>query len=191
MSALAADAQLKVELAPAPFSEEVAVTAARTLTRVSETAASVVVISREDVAATAALTLDDALRQVPGFTLFRRSGSRTANPTSQGVSLRGVGASGASRAVVLADGIPINDPFGGWVYWGRVPREAVSASKCARRHVHLYEQTRGRRDESHHERRPKSVFPSKRLMEISRRRTLLYWRAVAAPGGRVYRRRSF
>ena len=65
----------------------------------TDTAASVLVLAPDDLATTAALTLDDALRQVPGFTLFRRSGSRTANPTSQGVSLRGVGASGASRAV--------------------------------------------------------------------------------------------
>src|SRR6185503_1704174 len=93
--------------------------------RLSETAASVVVLADEELSTTAALTIDDALRQIPGFSLFRRSGSRTANPTSQGVSLRGVGASGASRAVVLADGIPINDPFGGWVYWGRVPRAAL------------------------------------------------------------------
>jgi outer membrane receptor protein involved in Fe transport len=64
--------------------------------------------------------------------LFRRSGSRTANPTSQGVSLRGVGASGASRAVVLADGIPLNDPFGGWVYWGRVPRAGVGRIEVLR-----------------------------------------------------------
>src|SRR4030095_3445806 len=96
--------------------------ASRTETRVSDTAASVAVLSREDLSTTAALTVDDALRQIPGFSLFRRSGSRTANPTSQGVSLRGVGASGASRAVVLADGIPINDPFGGWVLLGRGPR---------------------------------------------------------------------
>lgn len=117
---------LNITLAPAPVSEQVTVTAERTETRVSDTAASVVVLSAEDISTTGALTLDDALRQVPGFSLFRRSGSRTANPTSQGVSLRAVGASGASRAVVLADGIPINDPFGGWVYWGRVPRESVS-----------------------------------------------------------------
>jgi outer membrane cobalamin receptor len=71
------------------------------------------------------MTLDDTLRQVAGFSLFRRSGSRTANPTSQGVSLRATGASGASRALVLADGIPLNDPFGGWVYWDRVPRESI------------------------------------------------------------------
>jgi outer membrane receptor protein involved in Fe transport len=118
-------ADLNITLAPAPVSEQITVTAERTETRLSDTAASVLVLSSEDISTTAALTLDDALRQVPGFSLFRRSGSRTANPTSQGVSLRAVGASGASRAVVLADGIPLNDPFGGWVYWGRAPRESI------------------------------------------------------------------
>lgn len=118
-------AHFSITLAPAPLSEQMVVTASRTETRVSETAASVVMLSRETLSATAAVTLDDALRQVPGFSLFRRSGSRTANPTTQGVSLRGVGASGASRAVVLSDRIPLNDPFGGWVYWGRIPRESI------------------------------------------------------------------
>jgi len=116
---------LTIVLQPAGASEEITVTAARTETRVGDTPASVVVLSTADLGTAAAVTLDDKLRQVPGFSLFRRSGSRTANPTSQGVSLRGVGASGASRAVILADGIPLNDPFGGWVYWGRVPREAL------------------------------------------------------------------
>ncbi|HEY3138467.1 MAG TPA: TonB-dependent receptor [Blastocatellia bacterium] len=117
---------VRITMTAERLSEQITVTAARAETRVSETAASVAVLSTEDISTTAALTTDDALRQVPGFSLFRRSGSRTANPTSQGVSLRGVGASGASRAVVLADGIPINDPFGGWVFWGRVPREAIN-----------------------------------------------------------------
>lgn len=108
------------------------VTATQTRTRLSDTPASVVVITREVMQTTAASTTDDALRQVPGFTLFRRSGSRSANPTSQGVSLRGVGASGASRALVLDDGIPLNDPFGGWVYWGRVPRVAIDRIEVVR-----------------------------------------------------------
>ena len=73
------------------------------------------------------ITIDDKLRQVPGFALFRRSGSQAANPTSQGVSLRGVGASGASRTLVFADSIPMNDPFGGWVYWARVPVETIES----------------------------------------------------------------
>ena len=109
------------------------VTATQTKTRLSDTPASVVVITRQaTMQTTAASTTDDALRQVPGFTLFRRSGSRSANPTSQGVSLRGVGASGASRALVLDDGIPLNDPFGGWIYWNRVPRESIAQIEVVR-----------------------------------------------------------
>jgi outer membrane receptor protein involved in Fe transport len=73
------------------------------------------------------MALDDMLRQVPGFSTYRRSSSLFANPTSQGVSLRGVGASATSRSSVLLDGIPLNDPFGGWVYWARVPEEAISS----------------------------------------------------------------
>src|SRR5689334_2723003 len=79
---------------PPTVQDSITVTATRTETRVADTPASVIVLSRETLARTAAPTLDDALRQVAGFTLFRRSGSRVANPTTQGVSLRGVGASG-------------------------------------------------------------------------------------------------
>jgi outer membrane receptor protein involved in Fe transport len=123
---------LRVVLAPPTLSERVTVTASRAETRLGETAASVVVLSSDELEATAALTPDDALRQVPGFQLFRRTGSRAANPTAQGVSLRGVGASGASRAVVLYDGVPLNDPFGGWVYWTRVPRESIGRVEVLR-----------------------------------------------------------
>ena len=121
-----------IVLKPAMLSEEVVVSATRIESRVGETAASVAVVSREDLADTAAVTIDDALRQVTGFQLFRRTSSRVANPTTQGVSLRGLGASGASRALVLADGVPLNDPFGAWVYWGRVPRESIERIEVLR-----------------------------------------------------------
>jgi outer membrane receptor protein involved in Fe transport len=124
--------EVKIALEPAPVTEEVVVTARRGPARLGDTAASVVVISRDDLESSAAPALDDVLRQVPGFALFRRSGSRTANPTAQGVSLRGTGASGASRAVVLVDGVPLNDPFGGWVYWGRVPRASLERVEVLR-----------------------------------------------------------
>ena len=119
-------------IANAQVTDTITVTATRTETRVADTPASVVVLSQETLQQTAAPTLDDALRQVAGFTLFRRAGSRVANPTAQGVTLRGVGASGASRALVLDDGVPLNDPFGGWVYWGRVPRVAVDRAEVLR-----------------------------------------------------------
>lgn len=78
------------------------------------------------------VNLDDRLRMVPGFSLFRRSSSLTANPTTQGVSLRAIGSSGASRTLVLWDGIPINDPFGGWVYWTRVAPEQIGQVEVSR-----------------------------------------------------------
>ncbi|HEV8231304.1 MAG TPA: TonB-dependent receptor plug domain-containing protein, partial [Thermoanaerobaculia bacterium] len=124
--------EVRIALEPASVSDEVVVTATRSPARLGGTAASVLVVTAGDLESSAAPTIDDVLRQVPGFALFRRSGSRTANPTSQGVSLRGTGASGASRAVVLADGVPLNDPFGGWVYWGRVPRASLERVEVLR-----------------------------------------------------------
>ena len=86
-------------------------------------ASTVRVLDETALLAAPTATLDGALRAIPGFSLFRRSDSFTANPTAQGVSLRGLGPSGASRSLVLLDGVPLNDPFGGWVAWTKVPRE--------------------------------------------------------------------
>ena len=99
----------------------VVVTPSRIEERVSETPASVTVIPGETVRNSPEQTVDDILRQVPSFSLFRRSSSLVTHPTAQGVSLRGIGPSGASRALVLQDGVPVNDPFGAWVQWSRFP----------------------------------------------------------------------
>jgi outer membrane receptor protein involved in Fe transport len=82
-----------------------------------EAAQGVVVIGREALSQAPSQALDQIVRGVPGVQLFRRSDSRSANPTSQGVTLRGLGGNAASRALVLLDGVPQNDPFGGWVNW--------------------------------------------------------------------------
>ncbi len=76
--------------------------------------------------------LDAALKQVPGVSLFRRSSSLSANPTVQGLSLRAIAPSGSSRALVTLDGVPLNDPFGGWVVWSQLPPEAVEAVSVVR-----------------------------------------------------------
>jgi outer membrane receptor protein involved in Fe transport len=112
---------LEVTLSPATVSETVTVTAARTEQLTRNVAASVNLLERESIARSPAVVADDVLRQIPTFSLFRRTSSLAAHPTAQGVSLRGVGPSGVSRTLVLLDGIPFNDPFGGWVYWTRVP----------------------------------------------------------------------
>jgi outer membrane receptor protein involved in Fe transport len=125
----AAAAPLRIVLPFIAWSEELVVTPTRTETPAGATAADLTVLTADDLAATAAPAIDAMLRQAPGFSLFRRQDSRFANPTTQGVSLRGVGASGASRAVVLDDGVPLNDPFGGWIYWDRLPRAALARAE--------------------------------------------------------------
>src|SRR3954468_12403406 len=61
--------------------------------------------------------LEDVPRGGPGFSLFRRSDASSANPTSQGATLRALGGNASSRALLLLDGVPQTDPFGGWVSW--------------------------------------------------------------------------
>lgn len=109
--------------------EPVVVTAARAPEPPEQIAFSVTALDASALRAAPALTVDDALRADPGFSLFRRNDSLTANPTTQGVSLRGLGPSGASRSLVLLDGVPLNDPFGGWVAWSLVPRAALERAE--------------------------------------------------------------
>src|SRR3989475_1085607 len=116
---------LEVVLSPATVLETVTVTPTRSEQRVGDIPASVSVLTSDDIKASPAVVADDVLRQIPTFSLFRRTSSLSSHPTAQGVSLRGIGPSGVSRTLVLADGIPQNDPFGGWVYWTRVPLESV------------------------------------------------------------------
>lgn len=122
---------VRIVLHPRPLSESVTVTASRGAQGV-DTAASASVISSAELLASAAGSIDDALRNTPGFSLFRRSSSRVANPTTQGVTLRGVSGSGASRTLVVADGWPLNDPFGSWVYWNRIPLAAIDRVEVVR-----------------------------------------------------------
>ncbi len=121
-----ANNSLRITLYPAAVMERIVVSAPNNYEeRVPVTSVSQFNVGPHEIASAGAVTIDDVLRQVPGFSLFRRSGGLTTNPTAQGVSLRGVGANGASRAVVLLDGVPLNSPFGGWVYWNRIPRVSI------------------------------------------------------------------
>ena len=76
--------------------------------------------------------LDQALESAPGVSLFRRTTSLSANPTTQGVSLRAIAGSGAGRALVTLDGAPVNDPFGGWVIWTALPSEGLEGATIVR-----------------------------------------------------------
>lgn len=75
----------------------------------------VAVIDRDRITENASSRLESVLADVAGLQQFRRSDSRSANPTSQGISLRGIGGNASSRALLILDGVPQADPFGGWV----------------------------------------------------------------------------
>jgi len=111
----------EVRLRPAGITEQLVVTPTGTERRIADVPASVSVLTNDQIERSPAVVADDVLRQIPTFSLFRRTSSFASHPTAQGVSLRGVGPSGVSRTLVLLDNIPFNDPFGGWVYWTRVP----------------------------------------------------------------------
>ncbi|MEW4467977.1 TonB-dependent receptor [Parasphingorhabdus sp. JC815] len=76
--------------------------------------------------------VENALRDVPGLQQFRRSDARTANPTSQGITIRGLGGNASSRAVLLLDGVPQADPFGGWVAWPGYDALALGSARITR-----------------------------------------------------------
>ena len=76
--------------------------------------------------------LDEVLSALPGVSLFRRSSSLSANPTTQGLTLRGIGPTGAGRTLVTLDGVPQSDPFGGWVIWSALPTQGLSTARIVR-----------------------------------------------------------
>jgi vitamin B12 transporter len=75
------------------------------------------IIGRDRLAHSPSNRLEDVLRDIAGFQQFRRADARSANPTSQGATLRALGGNASSRALLLLDGVPQSDPFGGWIGW--------------------------------------------------------------------------
>jgi outer membrane receptor protein involved in Fe transport len=107
------------------------VTTTRSSVELGATANTTSTLSAGDLTQYPALTLDERLRQHAGFELFRRSATWVANPTSEGISLRGLGSTAASRTLVLSSGVPLNDPFGGWIHWTEFPPETIEAVTLA------------------------------------------------------------
>ena len=110
--------------------DEVVVTAARLPPAAGEAAFSVIRLDAATLDRSA--RLDEALATVPAVSLFRRTSSLSANPTTQGVSLRAIAPSGAGRTLVTLDGVPLNDPFGGWVIWSQLPPESLEGLDIVR-----------------------------------------------------------
>ena len=112
--------------------ESVTVTAYRSPLASGDSPASTRILTAQRLRQAAGISLDDKLRQVPGFELFRRTSSLVANPTTEGVSLRGLGSTAASRSLVVFDEIPMLDAFGGWVHWEELPPPVIHSVELVR-----------------------------------------------------------
>ncbi len=120
-----------VDAAPPPAAvQTVIVTAARLPPAPGDAAFSIIQLTPEQLQAQPRLDL--SLQQVPGISLFRRTSSAAENPTTQGITLRSIAPSGAGRALVTLDGVPQNDPFGGWVIWTSLPAESLEGATVVR-----------------------------------------------------------
>ena len=121
--AIAAEPQV-----PAPSVETIVVTATRTERSVTDQPDSISVVTAAQIGATPAQSLDDVLRTVPSVNL-PLAASYQLHPTANSVSMRGLG---GIRALVLLDGVPINDPFFGYVQWNRVPLRDIDRVEVVR-----------------------------------------------------------
>jgi outer membrane receptor protein involved in Fe transport len=116
---------------PAPATT-ITVSAYRTPLSTLESPVTTRLLTQHDLGSVAAVTLDGKIRQIPGLELFRRSSSLVANPTSQGISLRGLGSTSASRTLLTEDDVPLNDPVGGWIHWQEQPELAIQSVELVR-----------------------------------------------------------
>ncbi|WP_370188682.1 TonB-dependent receptor [Qipengyuania sp.] len=89
-------------------------------------------IDREQLLSVPSGRIEDVLSSVAGFQQFRRSDSRSANASAQGATLRALGGNATSRALVLLDGVPMSDPFFGYVPFSALAPERLSQIRVTR-----------------------------------------------------------
>jgi outer membrane receptor protein involved in Fe transport len=90
------------------------------------------VIEREQLVSTGSGRIEEALAAVAGFQQFRRSDSRSSNPSAQGATLRALGGNASSRAQVLLDGVPMADPFFGYIPFSAIAPERLASARVTR-----------------------------------------------------------
>lgn len=115
-----------------PPGETIVVTGQALPDPAAERAYSVETIGHEALRNAPSSQLEEVLEQIAGLQLFRRSDARSGHPTSQGVTLRALGGNASSRALLVLDGVPQTDPFGGWVNWPAYDPAALSEVRVVR-----------------------------------------------------------
>lgn len=98
----------------------------------SDRAYDTTVIDRARLTGDASGRVENVLSDVAGLQQFRRSDSRSANPSAQGITLRALGGNASSRTLVLLDGVPIADPFFGYIPFNALSPDRLSEVRVTR-----------------------------------------------------------
>jgi outer membrane receptor protein involved in Fe transport len=99
---------------------------------IGDAAYSVITLDRDLIESSASGRVEDVLRDVAGLQQFRRADARSAHPTSQGLTLRGLGGNASSRALLILDGVPQTDPFSGSVTLPAYTPDRLAAIRVTR-----------------------------------------------------------
>jgi outer membrane receptor protein involved in Fe transport len=120
------------EIAEEELAEEIIVTGKGLDPALSTGIYATTTLERETIVSSPSGRIEDVLRNVAGFQQFRRSDSRSSNPSAQGVTLRALGGNATSRALVLLDGVPLADPFFGYIPLSAIAPETLGAIRVTR-----------------------------------------------------------
>lgn len=119
-------------VSPSPRAQEIVVVGTGLEAPPAAPAYNVQTIERDRLLETASGRLEDALSSAAGFQQFRRSDSRSSNPSAQGVTLRALGGNATSRTLVLLDGVPMADPFFGYIPFSAIAPERLASARITR-----------------------------------------------------------
>jgi outer membrane cobalamin receptor len=110
----------------------VVVSATRTEQAINTLPSHVVVVGPTAITASAAQSVPDLLRMIPGFATREPQSALVMSPSQSVVSFRGMGGTTAGRTLILLDGLPAGDPFSGWLDWGRIPLPLLESAEVVR-----------------------------------------------------------
>ena len=113
---------------PGDSQSAIVVTATRTRRQSLEVPASVSVIPGEQIGASAAMNVDDCLRQVQGISVMQVMGMSQGMPSQ--INIRGV--PGENRVLVLADGLPLNEASTRFASINEIPLSSIKQVEVIR-----------------------------------------------------------
>jgi outer membrane receptor protein involved in Fe transport len=107
------------------WNERIVVTATRSAQEAGDIPLHVTTIDREQIEIAPEIGFRELFLRVPAINLATENSSMSAGPVDSGIAFRGMGGTAQSRSLVLLDGLPVNDPFGSYILWARIPTETV------------------------------------------------------------------